>query len=70
MNQARSTATSRLLVAEKETAEQELRHQIQIMDHIKDAVLSTDLNGMVRSWNRGAQLHFGYTAAQAIGRHI
>ncbi|HIF08456.1 MAG TPA: PAS domain S-box protein [Sneathiellales bacterium] len=40
------------------------------MDHIKDAVISTDLNGMVRSWNRGAQLHFGYTAAQAIGQHI
>jgi diguanylate cyclase (GGDEF)-like protein/PAS domain S-box-containing protein len=70
INHARSTATIRQLVAEKEVAEQELRHQIQIMDHVKDAVVSTNLSGIIRSWNRGAQLLFGYSKKQALGQHI
>jgi diguanylate cyclase (GGDEF)-like protein/PAS domain S-box-containing protein len=70
MRQQQSATTIRKLIAEKEAAEQELRRQIQIMDHIKDAVISTDLSGVIRSWNRGAHLLFGFSPEQAVGRHI
>ncbi len=47
-----------------------LRQQAQILDQIHDSVVTTDLDGVVSSWNAGAQRLFGYTAAEAIGQHI
>ncbi len=70
MAQTASTVTIRRLIADKEMAEQELHQQIQILDHVKDAVISTNLAGVIRSWNRGAQLLYGYSSRQAVGRHI
>lgn len=42
----------------------------QLLDQVHDAVVVTDLNGVVTDWNRGAERLFGYPAADALGRHV
>ncbi|NIA57012.1 EAL domain-containing protein [Massilia sp. TW-1] len=50
--------------------EAQLAHQSQILDQIHESVLTLDRLGYITSWNKGAERLFGYTALEAIGRHI
>lgn len=42
----------------------------QMLDTVDAAVIATDLDGIVQSWNEGARRFHGWTAEQAIGRRI
>lgn len=41
-----------------------------IVDSAEDAIISNDLNGIVRTWNAGAQRLFGHSATEMIGHSI
>jgi PAS domain S-box-containing protein len=42
----------------------------QIIDQATDAVLLSDWAGIIRLWNRGCELIFGYSAAEALGQSL
>ena len=47
-----------------------IRKQAYILNQIRDAVITTDLEGTITSWNKGAAKSFSYTEEEALGKHI
>jgi PAS domain S-box-containing protein len=41
-----------------------------IVESSDDAIVSKTLDGMITSWNHGAERMFGYAAVEAVGQHI
>ena len=41
-----------------------------IVENSDDAIVSKTVNGIITSWNRSAERLFGFSAAEAVGRHI
>ncbi|UXH76755.1 PAS domain S-box protein [Roseateles amylovorans] len=55
-------------VTERRRAEEDLSRYKSLVDSSEDAIISRTLQGIVTSWNHGAQRLFGYSADEAVGR--
>jgi PAS domain S-box-containing protein len=51
-------------------SEQQSRWLAAIVESSDDSIVSIDLDGIIRSWNKGAERIFGYFAEEVIGKPI
>jgi PAS domain S-box-containing protein len=57
-------------ITERKKVEQKLDIKTRIIERSHNSVVSTDLDGIVVSWNAGAESLFGYSKKEALGRHV
>jgi PAS domain S-box-containing protein len=57
-------------VTERRLSQNRARSQSLLLNEVNVAVHTTDLSRVVQSWNAGAEQLFGWTAEEAIGRHV
>src|SRR6201987_1974599 len=57
-------------ITDKKRAEEALLRYAAIVESSEDAIASATLDGIIVSWNTGAQHLYGYTEAEAVGKPI
>jgi PAS domain S-box-containing protein len=57
-------------ITARKRAEEDRSLLAAIVNSSDDAILSQTVEGIITSWNQGAEKIFGYTPAEAIGQHI
>ena len=65
----------RILLAIHDATERLLTEEAQeslaaVVEGSADAIISTDLNGIITHWNQGAEELYGYAKAEAVGRPV
>lgn len=57
-------------ITDRRSKEKEIKELAAIVESSKDAIIGRNLDGIVTSWNRGAEKIYGYTMQEASGRDV
>ena len=55
-------------VTERKRTDETQTRLVAIVESSEDAIIGKDAQGVIKSWNRGAEKVFGYTAAEMVGQ--
>src|SRR6185369_12623257 len=64
---AGATLTNARALADSAAVLEDVRRHNDLMDHISDALISCDAEGLIVSWNSGAEQIYGYPRGEALG---
>lgn len=53
----------------RRSIEQALAYQANLVNHISDAIISTDMSFVISNWNEGAQQMYGWSSNEVVGRN-
>ncbi|NKF22965.1 MHYT domain-containing protein [Solimonas marina] len=56
--------------AQRTRLEDRVREQASLLDKAHDAIVVRDMDGHILYWNRGAELTYGWSADEVVGRNI
>jgi len=56
--------------SKRQRSEQSRLQLATVVESSEDAIITLDLDGKILTWNTGAELMYGYTAQEVLGRHI
>jgi diguanylate cyclase (GGDEF)-like protein/PAS domain S-box-containing protein len=57
-------------ISDRKRSENEAAHFRAVIESTQDAIIGKDLDGVITSWNGGAERLYGYSADEAIGKSI
>jgi len=57
-------------ISERKRAEEVAQRLAAIVESSDDAIMTKDLDGIIATWNKGAQRIFGYTADEIVGKPV
>jgi diguanylate cyclase (GGDEF)-like protein/PAS domain S-box-containing protein len=57
-------------ITERKKSEEELQRLASIVEFSEDAIIGKNMDGVITSWNRGAEKIYGYTRGEVVGRDL
>ncbi len=57
-------------ITERKAYERQLRYSASIQASVSDAVIATDMELHIQSWNAAAERIYGWTAAEVVGKNV
>jgi len=57
-------------ITERKKAEEKLHYQADLLQNVSNAIISTDLDSKIRTWNRAAEAMYGWEAYEVLGKHL
>ena len=57
-------------ITELRDVEKQIKYQADLIENVSDAIISTDLQFIIKSWNKAAECIYGWKAGEVLGKQV